>query len=63
MEIQKSQAKSWDFEISYAFLVCCKPLGHDIRQEPETTTVLCALIGTATVLKAGVASKVHVVGW
>ena len=26
MEIQKSQAKSWDFEISYVFLVCCKPL-------------------------------------
>ena len=26
MEIQKSQAKSWDFKTSYAFLVCCKPL-------------------------------------
>ena len=27
-----------------------KELCHDLRQEPETTTVLCALIGTATVL-------------
>ena len=26
-------------------------LCHDLRQEPETTTVLCALIGTATGLE------------
>ena len=32
------------------------------KPEPETTTVLCALIGTATVLKAGVASKCYTVG-
>ena len=25
METQKSQTKFRDFEISYAFLVCCKP--------------------------------------
>ena len=38
-------------------------LCHDLRQEPETITVLCALIGIATVLKARVASKCHTVGW
>ena len=36
---------------------------YDLGQEPEITTVLCALIGTATVLKARVASKCHTVGW
>ena len=33
-----------------------------VSDEPETTTFLCALIGTATILKARVASKCHTVG-
>ena len=37
-------------------------LCHHLGQEPETTTVLCALIGTATVLKARMASECHTVG-